>query len=60
MKVKIGDKWYEPTPNAPIMIVLNNHDKFNLSHMDENDTKYAEFHDDDEKSITEMQEWMSK
>ena len=43
MRVKIGDTWYEATPDAPIMIELNIRDKLNLANMAPTATKYAVF-----------------
>ena len=56
MKVKVGRNTYS-AKDHPIMVILTNDDKFNITCMIESATKYAEFSDDwgDEK---EMLEWM--
>jgi len=42
MKVKIGDKIYD-TNQEPIMLMLNDVDKENISNMGESNTKYCAF-----------------
>jgi hypothetical protein len=45
MKVKIGDKIYN-SDEQPIMIILSDKDKENITNMDKNCTKYCCFSDD--------------
>ena len=42
MKIKIGDKIYT-SKEQPIMVILSQEDKDNISEMDRTATKYAEF-----------------
>jgi hypothetical protein len=42
MKVKIGDKIYDST-KEPIMVILSNEDKQNISNMDPEQFKYCSF-----------------
>jgi len=42
MKVKVGDTIYDPE-DVFIMVILNEGDKFNISHMEPEATKYASF-----------------
>lgn len=42
MKVKIGDKIFD-SEKEPIMIILNEGDKINISSMHEDATKYCTF-----------------
>lgn len=56
MKVKIGNVIYNSSTH-PIMIILTNDDKFNISCMINNDTKYAEF-PEGWGDRDEMENWM--
>jgi hypothetical protein len=42
MKVKIGNKIYN-AENEPIMIILNDSDKFNITHMPAENYKYCAY-----------------
>lgn len=44
MKVKIGDKIYDSN-QEPIMIIMDEQDKQNISNMDFRSTKYCSFPD---------------
>lgn len=50
MRVKIGDKWFEPTIGQPVMIELTQQDKANIDNMHPDATRYAIFDDDDDRS----------
>ena len=57
MKVKIGDKVFS-SENQPIMVILTDKDKENISNMHPNCTKYATFQDD-WGSQQKMLNWMN-
>lgn len=59
MRIKVGDKWYDPEPGQPIMVVLSELDKQNLASMKSADDKYASFSDQDTMSQAEMLKWMN-
>lgn len=42
MKVKIGDKVYDSS-HEPIMLVLNDKEKWDIGHMQNTDNKYCSF-----------------
>ena len=54
MKVKIGDKIYDPA-TEPIMVILTEEDKKNISQM-KNETKYCAF--PDEVPMDKIKEFM--
>ncbi len=58
MRVKIGDQWFEPAADQAIMIELTEGDRRNIRNMAPGATKYAVFHDDDERDHGEMNAWM--
>lgn len=58
MRVKIGDTWYEPTPEIPICVELNQKDKENIANMPEGATRYGLFHDDTTMNVAERMAWM--
>lgn len=45
MKVKIGNKIYDSC-KEPIMIILDEEDKYNISNMLESDTEYCSYPED--------------
>ena len=57
MKVKVGDKIYS-AKDQPIMVILDENDRFNIAHMPESVTRYAEFPSDHNMTTEEMLEWM--
>ena len=56
MKVKIGEKVYS-IDDGPIMVILTEQDKKNISNMHPDATKYA-IVEKDEMSSDELKEWM--
>ena len=58
MKVKVGDTWYEPSADVPIMVQLSKQDKINIFNMPAEATRYAIFHG--ETSIEERRQWMDE
>ncbi len=58
MRIKVGDKWFEATPDEPIMIELTKADRSNLNNMAPEATKYAVFHDRDKRTKEQKLEWM--
>ena len=62
MRVKVGDQWYEATPDQPIMVELDDRDiytKYRLIHR--HSAWYAEFAFEDTARTTDAQklEWMT-
>ena len=55
MKIKIGNKVYDSN-TQPVMIILTDKDKDNISNMADWATKYCEYPDD--MSIEEVKKWM--
>lgn len=65
MRVKIGNRWYEPRRGRPIMIVLSDDDKKDMAPMfdpDDGQEKFAVFvHGDPAFPSTEAQRaWMDE
>lgn len=60
MRVKVGDVWYEATPEAPIMVELTKRDKDNIVEMIDSARKYAIFADGDTRSKDQMLDWMGQ
>lgn len=58
MRVKIDDFWHEVSATKPIMIELTENDKYNISNMAHDATKYAIFHDNEPMTKEEKMEWM--
>lgn len=58
MRIKIGSDWFECKRGQPIMVELDVNDKFNISNMHPDATKYALFDDADQMSVPEKREWM--
>ena len=56
MKVKIGETIYD-SETEPVMVILSDFDKKNISHMAADATKYASF-PDGFGSDDEMRAWM--
>ena len=56
MKVKIGETIYD-SETEPVMVILSDFDKKNISHMAVDATKYASF-PDGFGSADEMRAWM--
>ena len=56
MKVKVGNKIFS-SENQPIMVILTDKDKGNITNMDPDCTKYATFQDDC-GTQKQMLEWM--
>ena len=59
MRIKAGDKWFECTPDSPIMVELTPADKANIEAMPEQATKYACFSDPDARTREEKFAWMN-
>ena len=62
MKIKVGHEWFEADIGQPIMVVLEDQDKSNISNMHPDATKYAIFADCDLEFTTEDQKraWMRR
>jgi len=58
MRVKVGDKWFEPKVGQPVMVVLSEREKQQIAGMPAENRRYAQFHDDDALSHTAMLAWM--
>lgn len=58
MQVKIGNEVFD-AEEIPILLILSDKDKFNISHMDPEATKYATF-PEDWGTKDEMWEWMEE
>ena len=54
MKVKIGDTIYDSS-KEPIMLILSNKDKENISNMHEDATKFISFPND--KDLKDINKW---
>ena len=59
MRIKAGDKWFECTPDSPIMVELTPADKANIEAMPEQATKYACFSDAAPRTREERFAWMN-
>ncbi len=59
MRVKVGNEWFEVTPDAPIMVELTDQDKKNIANMHRSCSKYACFDDYDSKDEDEHYAWMN-
>lgn len=59
MRVKIGDEWFEPKPDLPIMIELSSQDKINIQNMIPEAKRYAVY-DTDVFSEEEILDWMKE
>lgn len=59
MKVKVGDEVYS-CEDQPIMVILTIEDKYNISHMAADATKYAVFGTSLGLTKEQMMEWMEK
>ena len=57
MKVKVGDTVYD-SETGPVMVILSDQDKFNISHMAADATKYCAYPDTCEP--TEISKWMKE
>ena len=57
MKVKVGDEVYSGE-DQPVMVILTDGDKYNISHMAADATRYAVFPDDLDWSDEEKLAWM--
>lgn len=60
MRVKVGNVWYRATPSQPIMVELNEKDKWNLDNMQTKAHNYAEFHDSTLLTKNEKLKWMQE
>ena len=58
MRIKIGDRWFEATPEQPVMIELTAADRTNIGGMLPTATRYAIFDDADPRSIAEKSRWL--
>lgn len=47
MRVKVGDRWFEPAKGVPVMIELTEGDKRNIAAMEPAATRYAVLVDGD-------------
>lgn len=56
MRFKVGNDWYEATPDTPIMVELTEQDKHNISNMHPNNNRYAIF--TSATKTEEMTAWM--
>ena len=57
MRIKVGDVVYDPN-DTPIMVILTDADKFNISHMAPEATKYAAF--PSAMLTQEAEQWMAQ
>lgn len=57
MKIKIGDKFYDPN-EEPVMLILNDQDKENIKNMHPEATKYCAYPEGTDKEF--IREWMEK
>ena len=58
MRVKIADKWFDVTPDTPIMVVLTEADKTNIANMPPDATYYACFDGEDHRTEECRVAWM--
>lgn len=56
MKIKIGNKIYDPN-DEPVMLILDDQDKANITAMLPEATKYCAF--PDSMSVEEIEDWMA-
>jgi hypothetical protein len=56
MKVKIGNKIYDSN-KEPIMVILGEDDRENITNMEPTATKYCSFPDSEDTTV--VQKWMS-
>lgn len=59
MRVKVGDTWYEATPETPIMVELTMKDKVNIGEMLPEANRYALFAKDSH-TPEEAKAWMDE
>jgi hypothetical protein len=59
MIVKLGSKFYDSN-NMPIMIILSDQDKKNISNMSEDAHKYCSFPDNEKLTDDEIRNWMNE
>ena len=59
MRFKIGDTWYEATPETPIMVELTVKDKLNIGEMNHDANRYAIF-EKPHGTLEEMRAWMDE
>jgi len=57
MKVKIGDKIYSTSENEPIMIILDEEDKINITKMKSGDCRYCVY-PSEKYTPEEITKWM--
>lgn len=60
MKIKVGNTWFEPTTEAPLMVVLTAKEKQDIADMASDATMYAVFADDCGMSSNERLAWMTQ
>lgn len=58
MRVKVGDRWHEVTPDAALCVELTEADRRNIANMAPWATKYAAFADDDPRDRDAKMKWM--
>lgn len=58
MRVKIGNTWYGPTVDTPMLVELNEKDKENIANMPKGMHRYGMFHDDTPLNVAERMAWM--
>jgi hypothetical protein len=59
MKVKINDTVYDAN-EVPIMLILSDQDKFNITHMAPEADRYAAYPDSLEWSREQVSDWMDE
>lgn len=59
MRVKVGDTWYEVTPEHPIMVEFTEEDKHNIINMAASANRYAIFHSESALSKIKRKSWMA-
>jgi len=60
MRVKVGDRWFEPSPGEPIMVEMNSAAKALIRNMRPQDYRLAYFHADDPMTVEEREAWMER
>lgn len=60
MRVKVGNRWFSCTPEAPIMLVTTAEERKQIGEMPAHFTSYAQFHDDDRRTVAEREAWMKE
>lgn len=59
MRVKVGDQWFEATPEAPIAVELSQRDRTLIAGMSPDATRYGVFHDRCDWPREDMRAWLA-